>query len=102
VTHRERPKKRAPGAGAPGAGQGASSAGEAGAGAPFDPSALPDDASAERDAEGRRRRMRDAPAPGSPLPDDEVERLKEEAARTPPPPSAVRGQSDPAAREQPD
>lgn len=102
MTHRRRRKKRAPGGE-----QGAPSAGEAGAGAPFDPSALPDDArpddaSAEDAAEGRRRRTRDAPAPGSPLPDDAVERLKEEAARTPPPPTTVRGQSDPAAREQPD
>lgn len=83
-----------------GAGHGA---GEAAPGVPLDPKALPDDASSDvASSDAARRRTRAAPAPGSPLSDDEVERLKSEAATSPPAPLTIRGQPDPAAEDEPD
>lgn len=61
---------------------------EAGPGKSFDPTALPDDSPPDT----ARRTPREAPAPGTPLPDEEVDRLKSDPS--PPPPPSVRGQPD--------
>jgi hypothetical protein len=64
--------------------------GAADPGVPFDPTSLPDDQPFDPEHDVPRA----APSPGSPLPDDEVERLKSEAANAPPP-DDVPGQADP-------
>lgn len=93
--------------GASGAGGGKPAPGQADAGAPFNPAALPPspDVEAPADAAGKQAQVRSMPAPGSPLPEHELERLKRaaEKAQAPVPargsksPAPKRGQSDPAA-----
>lgn len=68
-------------------------AGEAATGAAFDPKALPDESSVGREHP----HPRAAPAPGSPLSHQELERLKSKAVKSSPP-TSQRGQSDPAAK----
>jgi hypothetical protein len=69
--------------------------GEAAPGSPLDPESLPDD---EPVSDSKQSKPRAAPAPQSPLPDEEIERLKSKAAGSAPP-STVPGHADPASKK---
>jgi len=69
--------------------------GEAPPGAPVDPASMPPETPHDHPP----LKPRAAPAPRSPLSDEEMERLKSKAA-TSPPPSPVPGQVDPATRKE--
>ena len=73
----------------------ASGAADAAPGVPFDPASLDDDTGPEGEGDAPRA----APAPQSPLSDDELQRLKSEAVTSKLPPT-THGRPDPAAKKQ--